>query len=58
LEKFMTVALGTGAPASTRHFIAYRMGPIYPSFIGGALNYGELSVGNGEWGSETGEEDV
>jgi hypothetical protein len=54
----MTVALGTGALASTRHFIACRMGPIYPSFVGGAMNYEKLRVGTGEWGSETGEEDM
>jgi hypothetical protein len=58
LGKFMTAALGTGASASTRHFIACRMGPIYPSFVGGAMNYNELRVGTREWGSEIGEEDV
>jgi hypothetical protein len=28
------------------------------SFIGGAMNYGELRVGTVKWGSETREEDA
>jgi hypothetical protein len=38
LGKVLTAVFGIGAPALTRHFIACRMGAIYPSF-GGAMNY-------------------
>jgi hypothetical protein len=58
LGKFMTAALGTSTPVATRHLIACLMGATYWSFVGGAMNYDELRVGSGKWGSLTGEEDA
>jgi hypothetical protein len=58
LGKLMTVALGTGTLAATRHFVACWMGARYRSFVDDVMNYDEFRVETAKWGSETGEKDA